>query len=374
MSSQIHGPDSWATPRTDNGTQTTCAFSSKKPNRVEKKPESASAIALHLFESNHHISIDGYTMLNLQAALSNIIPELTFNIVRNLLTSIINSARRADLNVMCIHTNNKVAELFLILMVVIFPLPQLAKYYRQPLGLNNLPLRSVRFIIINIIVINSMTSVFNTDALLPHNHNLFKSLILKERIKVTRKRLGATLHNHGEKLTTRSQLTLVSSHNLQRLQLGAVRITWSSSWKASSTENTSTFRDFFHTPLPNLGLVTSPLPPPRIGHGKRHCLRQTMVRHTQHMSQPTQLLVLDIFFNGSTLCTTENSLSNCLVTDMPTPTHTSYGSQTTIVEHLKTSQFRCSNRPSPTGIQQNSPHCRLIHTSLEIQGYTTLTP
>ncbi|KAG5454569.1 hypothetical protein CSKR_105469 [Clonorchis sinensis] len=87
-----------------------------------------------------------------------------------------------------------------------------------------------------------------------------------------------------------------------------------------------------------------------------------------------QLLVLDTFFNGSTRCTTQNSLSNCLVTDSLTPSHTSYGSETTIVEHLKTSQFRCSNRPSLTAIQQNSPHCSLIHTSLEIQGYTILTP
>ncbi|KAG5446787.1 hypothetical protein CSKR_105542 [Clonorchis sinensis] len=45
-----------------------------------------------------------------------------------------------------------------------------------------------------------------------------------------------------------------------------------------------------------------------------------------------------------------------LVTDWPIPTHTSYGSETTIVEHLKTSQFRYSNRPSLTAIQQSSPH------------------
>ncbi|KAG5444816.1 hypothetical protein CSKR_108396 [Clonorchis sinensis] len=97
--------------------------------------------------------------------------------------------------------------------------------------------------------------------------------------------------------------------------------------------------------------------------GKQHPLRQTMVRHAQHMSQPTQLLVLDTFFNGSTRCTTQNSLSNCLVTDSWTPSHTSYGSETTIVERLKTSKFRCSNRPSLTAIQQNSPHCSLIHTT-----------
>ncbi|KAG5445042.1 hypothetical protein CSKR_105058 [Clonorchis sinensis] len=86
-----------------------------------------------------------------------------------------------------------------------------------------------------------------------------------------------------------------------------------------------------------------------------------MVRHTQHMSQSTQILVLDTIFNGSTCCTTENSPSNCLVTDTPTPTHTSYGSETTIVEHLKTSQFPCSNGSSLTTIQQNIPHCSLIH-------------
>ncbi|KAG5446084.1 hypothetical protein CSKR_103838 [Clonorchis sinensis] len=95
-----------------------------------------------------------------------------------------------------------------------------------------------------------------------------------------------------------------------------------------------------------------------------------MIRHAQHMSQPTQLLVLDTFFNGSTRCTTQNSLSNCLVTDSPTPSHTSYGSETTIVEHLKTSQFRCSNRPSLTAIQQNSPHCSLIHACLKLANAT----
>ncbi|KAG5443950.1 hypothetical protein CSKR_113806 [Clonorchis sinensis] len=87
-----------------------------------------------------------------------------------------------------------------------------------------------------------------------------------------------------------------------------------------------------------------------------------MVRHAQHIFQPTQLLVLDTFFNGSTRCTTGNSLSNCLLTDTPTPTHTSYGSETTIVEHLKASQFRRSNRLSLTAIQPDSPHCGLIHT------------
>ncbi|KER31163.1 hypothetical protein T265_02492 [Opisthorchis viverrini] len=84
------------------------------------------------------------------------------------------------------------------------------------------------------------------------------------------------------------------------------------------------------------------------------------------MSQPTQLLVLDTFFNGSTRYTTENTLSNCLVTDSPTPTHASYGSETTIVEHLKTSQVRCSNRPILTAIQQNSPYCSSIHTCLKL--------
>ncbi|KER27615.1 hypothetical protein T265_05339 [Opisthorchis viverrini] len=94
-------------------------------------------------------------------------------------------------------------------------------------------------------------------------------------------------------------------------------------------------------------------------------------------SQPTQLLVLDIFFNGSTRCTTKNTLSNCLVMDSRTPTHTSYGSETTIVDHVKTSQFRCSNRSSLTTTQQNSPYCSLIHTlanaarALQIRAFTS---
>ncbi|KAG5446732.1 hypothetical protein CSKR_113716 [Clonorchis sinensis] len=70
------------------------------------------------------------------------------------------------------------------------------------------------FIIMNIII-DSMTSVFNTDASLPYNHDLFESLIAKKRIK--------------------------------RLQPGTEKITGSPSCKASSTDNTQTFRDFFHT-------------------------------------------------------------------------------------------------------------------------------
>ncbi|KAG5454274.1 hypothetical protein CSKR_106538, partial [Clonorchis sinensis] len=35
-----------------------------------------------------------------------------------------------------------------------------------------------------IIIIDSMTSVFNTDASLPYNHDLFESLIVKKRIKM----------------------------------------------------------------------------------------------------------------------------------------------------------------------------------------------
>ncbi|KER28732.1 hypothetical protein T265_04519 [Opisthorchis viverrini] len=41
--------------------------------------------------------------------------------------------------------------------------------------------------IIIIIIIDSMTSVFNTDASLPYNHDLFESLIVKKRIKQVRR-------------------------------------------------------------------------------------------------------------------------------------------------------------------------------------------
>ncbi|KER24116.1 hypothetical protein T265_08157 [Opisthorchis viverrini] len=37
-----------------------------------------------------------------------------------------------------------------------------------------------------IIIIDSMTSVFNTDASLPYNHDLFESFIVKKRVKVER--------------------------------------------------------------------------------------------------------------------------------------------------------------------------------------------
>ncbi|KAG5450969.1 hypothetical protein CSKR_105278 [Clonorchis sinensis] len=61
---------------------------------------------------------------------------------------------------------------------------------------------------------------------------------------------------------------------------------------------------------------------------------------------------------------------HCFIKDSPTPTHTSFGSHTTIVEHLKTSQFRCSNRPSLTAIQQNSPHSNATR-DLQIRAITS---
>ncbi|KAG5448238.1 hypothetical protein CSKR_105737 [Clonorchis sinensis] len=54
--------------------------------------------------------------------------------------------------------------------------------------------------------------------------------------------------------------------------------------------------------------------------------------------------------------------------------YTSYGCETTIVEHLEKSQSCCSSRSSLKVVQQNTPYCSLIHTSLEVQGYTALTP
>ncbi|KER26079.1 hypothetical protein T265_06609 [Opisthorchis viverrini] len=37
-----------------------------------------------------------------------------------------------------------------------------------------------------IVIMNSVTSVFNTDASLAYNHDLFKSLIVKKRVNVNR--------------------------------------------------------------------------------------------------------------------------------------------------------------------------------------------
>ncbi|KAG5453231.1 hypothetical protein CSKR_111918 [Clonorchis sinensis] len=57
-----------------------------------------------------------------------------------------------------------------------------------------------------IIVIDSMTSVFNTDASLPYNHDLFEILIVKKRIKMD-----------GEGTYTR---TVPSYHTTHRLHEG----------------------------------------------------------------------------------------------------------------------------------------------------------
>ncbi|KAG5441630.1 hypothetical protein CSKR_105840 [Clonorchis sinensis] len=101
-------------------------------------------------------------------------------------------------------------------------------------------------IIVITIIIDSMTSVFNTDSSLPYNHDLCEGLIVKKRIK---------------KVTTGTPLTWVGSHILQCLKPGAVGITRSPSWKASSTDSTKAFRDFLHTRLPGQGWTTSLLPP-----------------------------------------------------------------------------------------------------------------
>ncbi|KAG5444432.1 hypothetical protein CSKR_110065 [Clonorchis sinensis] len=80
-----------------------------------------------------------------------------------------------------------------------------------------------------IILIDSMTSVFNTDASLPYNHELFESLISKTRTKCP--------------------------------QPGAEGITHCPSWKARSTDSTQAFRNLFHNPLPGQRLTTSLLTP-----------------------------------------------------------------------------------------------------------------
>ncbi|KER30173.1 hypothetical protein T265_03330 [Opisthorchis viverrini] len=79
-----------------------------------------------------------------------------------------------------------------------------------------------------IIIIDSMISVFNTDASLPYNRDLSEILIVKKRIKWMGEGLSASL--------------------------------------------TQSFRGH--------GVGPSLFTPLRIGHGKQYSLRQTMVRHT----------------------------------------------------------------------------------------------
>ncbi|TGZ72098.1 hypothetical protein CRM22_002288 [Opisthorchis felineus] len=73
-------------------------------------------------------------------------------------------------------------------------------------------------------------------------------------------------------------------------------------------------------------------------------------------------------------CTTKHSFSNCLVADLPASAHTSYSSETMVVEDLNLSQFSCSKRLRLTAIQQSSPYSSVMHTSLDFQGYAALTP
>ncbi|GAA47873.1 hypothetical protein CLF_100910 [Clonorchis sinensis] len=114
-----------------------------------------------------------------------------------------------------------------------------------------------------IIIVNNITSVFDTDASLPCNQDLFESRIFKKESKWTRKGLSAGLlqsfrsayasrhsvRRFGQRLTTITPLTSISSHILQRLQPGTVGITRSSCWKTSRTNSTQTLRNLSFIPL-----------------------------------------------------------------------------------------------------------------------------
>ncbi|KAG5445404.1 hypothetical protein CSKR_104668 [Clonorchis sinensis] len=195
----------------------------------------------------------------------------------------------------------------------------------------------------------SMTPVFNTDASLSYTHDLFESLIVKRRKKWTGKGLSAIRIETDNKIATDIgwQPYLAASSTRRRGSRGP---------HPGRRETPTASKRFMISfillcqvkgwlPLclrhSTLGMENSTL------FGKR----RLGIRDT---SQPTQLLVLDTFFSGSTRRTTEKPLSNCLFTGTSTPTHTSYGSETMIVEHLKTSQFHCWNRPSLTAIQKTA--------------------
>ncbi|KAG5447762.1 hypothetical protein CSKR_106797 [Clonorchis sinensis] len=119
--------------------------------------------------------------------------------------------------------------------------------------------------------LDGMTSVFNTDASLPYNHDLLEGLIVKKRINIDGERtycwfttiiprclqLQTIIQAIWVKTDTKIALTSVGSHILQRPQPGAVGITRSPSWKAISTDSTRAFRNLFHTPLPSQSLATS---------------------------------------------------------------------------------------------------------------------
>ncbi|KER29541.1 hypothetical protein T265_03841 [Opisthorchis viverrini] len=195
-------------------------------------------------------------------------------------------------------------------------------------------------------IIDSMTLVFNTGASLPYNHDFFEGLTVKKRVK-DGDRVILTVsgwRHYNIWLPTDVSGVLVVSFCPECLS-ECLDVFSNKSWLYGS-----------ETSVLNTDVMLSMM-----------MMMMMMVKHTQHMCQPTQLLVLNTYFNGGTRRTTENTLSNCRVTDTPTLTLTSYCSGTTIVEHLKTPQFRRRNRPSLTVIQRNIPHCSSIHTSIEMQ-------
>ncbi|KAG5442530.1 hypothetical protein CSKR_108725 [Clonorchis sinensis] len=76
-----------------------------------------------------------------------------------------------------------------------------------------------------------------------------------------------------------------------------------------------------------------------------------MVRHTQHMSQPTQLLMLDTF-NGTIRCTTQNSLSNTSIS----PGNASY--------HIPETAMTNAAEFTGIGLHTSLPSHYLISTGL----------
>ncbi|KAG5440999.1 hypothetical protein CSKR_114099 [Clonorchis sinensis] len=65
-----------------------------------------------------------------------------------------------------------------------------------------------------IIILDSMTSVLNTDASLPYNHDLFESLIVKKRIKLT------IISPRCPHLQTRIQAIWIETDNKNATEIG----------------------------------------------------------------------------------------------------------------------------------------------------------
>ncbi|GAA57550.1 protein Jade-1 [Clonorchis sinensis] len=163
-----------------------------------------------------------------------------------------------------------------------------------------------------IIIIDSMTSVFNTDASLSYNSDLSESHFVKKIIKVDGSTAGHLCFRHSELGTGNSTLFDKPWFIIRRHAFGGYRVA-------------IRFRPF-----------------------------RKLVLHKNNVCK--------------------YSFSHHRVTNLLTPSKTSNTCEASAVENLKMPHIICPQRPRLASIQQRSSYCSLVHATLKVQWYAFLTP